>query len=114
MFSCPYNHDPIGRILDWIDDYWYSNNVQNSWFCLHFVHSKILLSGCRLRTYSQNERPSGCQLEASNNGTEWVLVDERNDELNNSQAENSFSCQTSKIYSYFKFTQTKVRLTYND
>jgi hypothetical protein len=108
VFGCSSTGGSIEYIFDWTDNSWNPSNTQNSWFCVHFNHLKISLSGYRLKAYDQSNRPTGWKLEGSNDQKQWTLIDQRNDELNNSDVENSFSVQSSDFFSTFKFTQTKI------
>lgn len=69
----------------WVEDIldWYSIRTPNSWICFHFISMKISLSGYRINSNSQINRPTGWMVEGSIDGLMWELIDVRNNyELN--------------------------------
>ena len=87
-----------------------SSPEDNPYIIFDFGLNCILISSYTLDTTSQLETgvtPASWKLEASSDKENWVLVDERSEDLTFSPGVFNFETTTNSFYKYIKFTQLK-------
>jgi hypothetical protein len=109
IVSSSSNSQYLHRILSFDDSYWYSSKSENSWISFQFKHNPVKLSGYLLRSHRGPSYPIGWKLEASKDGNNWKLIDEKSGSnyFQTKQQVVTFPCQLNDYYSFFKFTQTE-------
>jgi hypothetical protein len=102
------SHPPKNTFI-WNSDYFQSSNPQNSWVLLQFFNFKVSMTGYRIIARDQAHRFTGWKIEILKYQNNWVCVDEKGDELNNSDATKSIQMNKTDLFSFIRITHTKPR-----
>ena len=105
------NYSPYNACL-FKDNYFESNNENNSWICFDFKEHKIIPSNYIIKSCGsgQPNKPKTWILEGSNDQTNWQILDEQNNcpHLKGSYAVHTFDIQKENIgpFKYIRIKQT--------
>ena len=86
------------------------NKGQDQWLCFDFQKHKIIPSNYTIKSTASLDKPKSWVIEGSNDNSEWVKIDERNDDasLKNHWTIHTFniSNKTGDAYRYVRIRQT--------
>jgi hypothetical protein len=88
-------------------DYWYSNDVPNSWVCFDFKKMSICLNHYTLKSADHPYFLLQWELEGSNDKQTWTSLDRRNTrELAGKYLVKTFECEKVNFYRFIRLRQT--------
>lgn len=108
------------NVIDYkVNDKWYSKNLPDSWICFDFVKSRVEVTGYSIKTpgwISGNRNPKSWDLEGSNDGKCWRLIDrhENSYDLDGFSITKTYHFRPTAQFRYIRMRQTGPNHAGND